>query len=64
MKLGVVADIHGNDVALRAVLEDAARFGVERWWALARMLLGFFQAARQGDPTGPSSPGCLTGSRC
>jgi hypothetical protein len=27
MKLGVVADIHGNDVALRAVLEDAGRFG-------------------------------------
>lgn len=39
MKLGVVADIHGNDVALRAVLEDAARFGVERWWALGDLVL-------------------------
>ena len=34
MKLGIVADIHGNDVALRAVLKDAEGFGVDRWWAL------------------------------
>ena len=39
MKLGVVADIHGNDMALRAVLEDARRFGVERWWALGDLVL-------------------------
>ena len=39
MKLGVIADIHGNDVALRAVLEDAGRFGVERWWALGDLVL-------------------------
>jgi len=25
MRLGVIADVHGNDVALRAVLDDAAR---------------------------------------
>jgi hypothetical protein len=30
MKLGIVADIHGNDVALRAVLPDARRLEVDR----------------------------------
>lgn len=39
MKLGVVADIHGNDVALRAVLEDADHLGVDRWWALGDLVL-------------------------
>lgn len=39
MKLGVVADIHGNDGALRAVLADAAPFGVDRWWALGDLVL-------------------------
>jgi putative phosphoesterase len=39
MRLGVVADIHGNDVALRAVLADAERFGVDRWWALGDLVL-------------------------
>jgi predicted phosphodiesterase len=39
MKLGVVADIHGNDEALRAVLADAAGFGVDRWWALGDLVL-------------------------
>ena len=34
-----MADIHGNDVALRAVLEDAGRFGVDRWWALGDLVL-------------------------
>jgi hypothetical protein len=38
-RLGVVADIHGNDVALRAVLKDAGCFGVERWWALGDLVL-------------------------
>ena len=32
MRLGVIADVHGNDVALRAVLDDAARHRVDRWW--------------------------------
>ena len=37
MKLGVIADIHGNEVALRAVLGDAARCHVDRWtvWSVA-----------------------------
>jgi predicted phosphodiesterase len=40
MRLGVVADVHGNDVALRAVLEDAGRLGgADRWWALGDLVL-------------------------
>jgi putative phosphoesterase len=39
VKLGVVADIHGNDEALRAVLADADRIGVDRWWALGDLVL-------------------------
>jgi predicted phosphodiesterase len=35
----VVADVHGNDVALRAVLNDAARWHVDRWWALGDLVL-------------------------
>src|SRR4051812_40042657 len=39
MKLGVVADIHGNSVALDAVLADAEAVGVEQWWALGDLVL-------------------------
>ena len=39
MRLGIVADIHGNEVALRAVLADAADFGIDRWWALGDLVL-------------------------
>jgi predicted phosphodiesterase len=39
MKLGVVADVHGNLVALQSVLDDAANLGVERWWALGDLVL-------------------------
>ncbi len=39
MRLGVIADIHGNDVALRAVLKDADRLDVDRWWALGDLVL-------------------------
>jgi len=39
VRLGIIADIHGNDVALRAVLKDAAPFGVGRWWALGDLVL-------------------------
>ena len=39
MRLGIIADIHGNDVALRAVLKDAARLEVDRWWALGDLVL-------------------------
>jgi predicted phosphodiesterase len=34
-----MADIHGNDVALRAVLDDAADCQVDRWWVLGDLVL-------------------------
>jgi putative phosphoesterase len=39
VKLGVLSDIHGNNVALDAVLADGASLGVERWWALGDLVL-------------------------
>lgn len=39
MKLGVIADVHGNEVALRAVLDDAARYRVDRWWVLGDLVM-------------------------
>ena len=39
MRLGIVADIHGNDVALRAVVKDAVREEVDHWWALGDLVL-------------------------
>ena len=39
VRLGVVSDIHGNAVALDAVLADAADLGVDRWWALGDLVL-------------------------
>ena len=38
MKLGLVSDIHGHRHALEAVVADAARHGVERWWALGDLV--------------------------
>lgn len=37
--MGFLADIHGNDVALRAVLTDAASEQVDQWWALGDLVL-------------------------
>ena len=37
--MGIIADVHGNDVALRAVLKDASPFGVDCWWALGDLVL-------------------------
>jgi putative phosphoesterase len=39
VRLGIIADIHGNDVALRAVLKDAGCLEVDRWWALGDLVL-------------------------
>jgi predicted phosphodiesterase len=39
MRLGVMADVHGNEVALRAVLADAAGCRVDRWWVLGDLVL-------------------------
>lgn len=39
MRLGVMSDIHGNVVALEAVLADAAaRGGVDHWWVLGDLV--------------------------
>jgi predicted phosphodiesterase len=34
MKLGTLSDVHGNRVALDAVLSDGAAQGVDTWWTL------------------------------
>ena len=34
VRLGLVSDIHGNAIALRAVLRDAAEAGIDEWWVL------------------------------
>jgi putative phosphoesterase len=39
VRLGVIADIHGNDAALQAVLKDADSLGVDCWWALGDLVL-------------------------
>ena len=39
MRLGVIADIHGVADALRVVLDDGRRLGVDRWWALGDLVL-------------------------
>jgi predicted phosphodiesterase len=39
VRLGVVSDIHGNVVALDAVLADADDAGIDQWWALGDLAL-------------------------
>jgi predicted phosphodiesterase len=39
MRLGVVADVHGNAVALRAVMKDAEPLGLDAWWVLGDLVL-------------------------
>ena len=39
MRLGVIADVHGDEVALRAVLDDAAGCRIDRWWVLGDLVL-------------------------
>jgi hypothetical protein len=39
VRMGIIADVHGNDVALRAILEDAGGLAVDRWWALGDLVL-------------------------
>jgi predicted phosphodiesterase len=38
VKLGLVSDIHGNRVALEAVVADGRAAGVDRWWALGDLV--------------------------
>lgn len=35
----MIADIHGNELALRGILEDAAQCAVDRWWVLGDLVL-------------------------
>src|ERR1700684_1326101 len=49
MRLGVISDVHGNEVALRAVLDDAAGCQVDRWWVLGDLVLF---GPRPGEPLG------------
>jgi predicted phosphodiesterase len=39
MRLGVVADIHGNAAALNAVLESPKASEIDDWWALGDLVL-------------------------
>jgi predicted phosphodiesterase len=39
VRLGLVADIHGNAVALDAVIADGKSHGVDAWWALGDLVL-------------------------
>lgn len=39
MRLGVLADIHGNLQALEAVLVDARGLAIDAWWALGDLVL-------------------------
>lgn len=39
MRLGIIADIHGVADALKGVLDDGSRLGVDRWWALGDLVL-------------------------
>ncbi len=39
VRLGVIADIHGNELALRSVLEDPASRRVDLWWVLGDLVL-------------------------
>jgi len=39
VKLGVVADMHGNAAALEAVVAEGTSLGVDRWWALGDLVL-------------------------
>ena len=38
MRLGLMSDIHGNRHAAEAVVADAVRQGVERWWVLGDLV--------------------------
>lgn len=38
MRLGLLSDIHGNRIALEAVLADGTEQGVDAWWALGDLV--------------------------
>ena len=49
MRIGVISDIHGNCVALDAVLADVANHPVDRWVCLGDALQGGTQPAEVAD---------------
>ncbi len=38
MRLGLLSDVHGNRIALEAVVSDGTRNGVEGWWVLGDLV--------------------------
>ena len=38
MRLGLISDIHGNEIALDAVLSDGRDLGVDSWWVLGDLV--------------------------
>jgi predicted phosphodiesterase len=48
VRIGLISDIHGNRHALEAVVADATRVGVDRWWVLGDLV------AIGPDPVGTS----------
>lgn len=38
MRLALISDVHGNRVALDAVIADGTRHGVDAWWALGDLV--------------------------
>ena len=38
VRIGLISDIHGNRVALEAVVADGIQRGVDRWWALGDLV--------------------------
>ena len=62
MKLGVIADVHGNDVALRAVLDDAAGYHVDAICAGA--VIPTPPSSRQSSPANATSSGSVRTPGC
>ena len=38
MRLGLISDVHGNRVALEAVVADGVQQGVDVWWVLGDLV--------------------------
>jgi predicted phosphodiesterase len=38
MRLGLISDVHGNRIALEAVIADGVRQGVDAWWVLGDLV--------------------------
>src|SRR4051794_11544744 len=38
MRLGIISDVHGNRIALEAVVADGHAVGVDTWWVLGDLV--------------------------